>query len=533
MPGLVIRNGTILDGAGNPWFKSDLEIKGERISRIGRSSSLRGKVIDASGLFVAPGFIDIHSHSDFCVLANPKAESMVHQGVTTEVFPNCGTGPAPVKGAAVELIKDDLKQFGLKLNWETMAQYMKRLEKQGIALNVALLIPHGTVRACVMGFDARKPTEKEMGEMKRLVEQCMREGAFGMCTGLRYVPGSYAELEEVVELLKVVGKYGGFYASHVRDEGDRGTYPAAIAEAVEIGEKAAVPVEISHVKALGRRAWGKAKDALKILEDARKRDVDVTGEMYPYNASGTGFMAWIPKWSHEGGFDKFVQRLKDREIRNKIMEETRAVLDDRGGPDKAVLTRFAPKPEYEGKTLQEISAMRSKDPIETIMELIVEGRGEAPVVNFNMQDDDVNLVMKHPAIMFGTDGYALAPYGVLSKGKPHPRSYGTYPRVLKKYVREDKLLTIENAIRKMTSQPAQKLGLQDRGLLKEGMYADIVVFDPETVADRATFTEPHKYPDGIPYVIVNGKIVIEKGKHTSALPGKVLRKTYTKTKSTS
>jgi len=530
MTELVIRNGHIVDGAGNPWFKSDLEIKGERISHIGRVSASKGKVIDASGLVVTPGFVDIHSHSDLHLLANPKAESKVRQGVTTEVFPNCGSGPAPLRGTAVEMIKDDLKQLGLKLDWRTMAQYMKRLERQGVSLNVALLIPHGTLRACVLGFDNRKPTEKEMNDMKVLAEQCMREGAFGMCTGLRYVPGSYAETSEVVELLKVVGRYGGFYASHVRDEGDRGTYPAAIAEAVEIGEKAGVPVEISHLKALGRRAWGKVKDALKIIEDARNRGVDVTCEMYPYTASGTGFMGWIPKWSHEGGFDKFLERLKDPETKRRIMEETQAVLHDRGGPERAVLTRFPPNQEYEGKTLQEIASLRAKDPVEVIIDLLVEAQGETPVVNFNMLDEDVNTVMKHSAVMFGTDGYSLAPYGILGKGRPHPRSYGTYPRILGKYVREEKLLTIESAIRKMTSQPAQKLGLQDRGLIKEGMYADIVVLDPETIIDKATFVTPHQYPDGIQYVIVNGKIVVEKGKHTGALPGKVLRKTEKKTR---
>jgi len=524
MPRLVIRNGMIVDGAGNPWFKSDLEVTGRKISRIGKISGSKAKVVDASGCIVAPGFVDIHSHSDLDILVNPKAESKIRQGVTTEVFPNCGSGPAPLKGAAIELIKDDLKELGLSLNWSTMSQYMRRIERQGVSLNVALLIPHGTLRACVMGFENRKPTEKEMEEMKALTEQCMRQGAFGMCTGLRYVPGSYAETDEVVELLRVVGRYGGLYASHVRDEGDRGTYPAAIAEAIEIGEKAGVPVEISHLKALGKRAWGKVKDSLKIIDDSRTKGVDVTCDMYPYNASGTGFMAWIPKWSHEGGFDKFLERLKDPELRRKIVEETGAVLDDRGGPEKAVLTHYPPNREYEGKTLKEISAMKSKDPVDTMLDLIVASKGETPVVNFNMQDEDVEAVMRHRAVMFGTDGYSLAPYGILGRGKPHPRSYGTYPRVLRRYVRDKRLLTIEEAIRKMTSLPAQKLGLQDRGLIKEGMFADIVVFNPETVEDKAAFTDPHQYPDGIEYVIVNGTIVVEKGKHTGTLPGRVLRK---------
>jgi len=530
MPKLVVRNGKIIDGAGNPWFESDLEVSGQKISHIGKASASRVRAIDASGLIVAPGFIDIHSHSDLDVLVNPKAESKVRQGVTTEVFPNCGSGPAPLKGAAVELVKEELKELGLSLNWESMAEYMRRIERRGISLNVALLIPHGTLRACVVGFENRKPTKKDMREMKALADRCMREGAFGMCTGLRYVPGSYAETGEVVELLKVVGKYGGFHASHVRDEGDRGTYPTAIAEAVEIGEKAGVPVEISHLKALGRRAWGKVKDALKIIEDARMRGVDVTCDMYPYEASGTGFMAWVPKWSHEGGFEKFLERLRDPELKRKIMEETRTVLDDRGGPERAVLTRFPPNALYEGKTLQEISTMKSKDPVETILELTVEARGETPVVNFNMLDDDVRAVMKHRAVMFGSDGYSLAPYGILSRGKPHPRSYGTYPRVLGKYVRDEGLLTVEDAIRKMTSLPAQRLGLQDRGLIKEGMYADIVVFDPKVVKDRATFKDPHQYPEGVEYVIVNGTTVIEKGKHTGALPGKVLRKSHARSK---
>jgi len=526
---MIIRNGRVIDGAGNPWTNADIEIVGDRIKRVGRINASRdARTLETEGLAVAPGFIDMHSHSDLQVLANPKAESAVRQGITTQVFPNCGTGPAPLYGKALELIQDDLKQLKLKANWSTLAEYMKQIEKRKVAINVALLIPHGTLRACVTGLDSRKPSAKEMARMKALAEQCMREGAFGMCTGLRYVPGSYAETSEVVELLKVVGMHGGFYASHVRDEGDRGTYPAALAEAVEIGEKAGVPIQISHFKALGKRAWGKINDALKIVDDARARGVDVTADQYPYTASGTGFAAWIPKWAHEGGIDRFIERLKDPEQHRKIVEETRLVLEDRGGPERAILTRYSPNPSYEGKTLADIVKERGGDPVDVILQLIVESRGEAPVVNFNQRDEDVVTVMQHPAIMVGTDGYALAPYGILGKGKPHPRSYGTYPRVLGKYVRDEKVLRLEEAVRKMTSLPAQRLGLQDRGLLKPGMFADIVVFDPGRVIDKASFTDPHQYPEGIEYVLVNGTVVIRKGRHTGALPGRVLRKTTVK-----
>ncbi len=522
----VIQNGWVFDGAGNPWTKADVEIIGERISHVGKTRSERkAKTVNAKGLAVTPGFIDIHCHSDLNVLANPRAESVIHQGLTTQVFPNCGTGPAPLAGSALELIKDDLKDLHLRADWSTLSGYMNRIERKKTAINVALLIPHGTLRACVMGFENRGPTRQELDEMKSLTEQCMKEGAFGMCTGLRYVPGSYADPEEVEELLKVVGKYGGFYASHVRDEGDRGTYPTAIAEAIQIGEKAGVPVQISHFKALGKRAWGKIDAALKLVDEARARGVDVMADQYPYAASGTGFMAWIPRWSHEGGINAFMNRLRDPDQRRKIVDETREVLEDRGGPENALLTRYAPNPSLEGKTLAEISKEKGDDPVNVMLELLIESEGETKVVNFNQREEDVVTVIQRPEVMICTDGYALAPYGVLRKGQPHPRSYGSFPRVLARYVREQKVLNMEEAVRKMTSLPAQRLGLQDRGLLKPGMFADIVVFDPERIADKATFVDPHKYPEGIEYVFVNGIAVIEKGKHTGKLPGKVLRKT--------
>jgi N-acyl-D-amino-acid deacylase len=522
---VVIKNGYLVDGTGNPWFKADIGIKIGKVLEIGDlSSEDANRIINAKGLAVCPGFIDIHSHSEYSLLVNSKAESKIRQGVTTEVNGNCGDSPAPVEGITAEAA-EEVKEYKLDMDWSTLGEYLDRLEKQGVALNVAQLVGHGTIRTAVMGYENRPPTREDLNKMKDLVAQAMEDGAFGMSTGLFYTPGGFADTEEVIELCKVVAKYGGIYTSHIRGEGD--PLIEAVAEAIEIGEKANIPVQISHHKACGIENWGKVEKTLWMMEEARARGVDVTCDVYPYTACGTDLVSLIPNWAHEGGVDKLRERLKDPKNRERVKKEMLEGLPGwessvkQSGWGRIKVIGWKEHKEFEGKTIAEIAELKVIDPFDLTFDLII--KKESPeLVDLAMNEEDVCTVIKHPLSMVGSDGWALAPYGVLSESKTHPRSYGTYPRILRKYVREEKVLTIENAIRKMTSLPAQKLGLRDRGILREGMWADVVVFDPKRVVDEATYEEPHRYPEGIEYVIVNGEIVVDRREHTGALPGKVL-----------
>ncbi|MFH0848805.1 MAG: D-aminoacylase, partial [archaeon] len=476
------------------------------------------------GLVASPGFIDFHSHTDFRLLVNPKAESKIRQGVTTEVFPNCGSGPAPILGEWVPKAEEELQKFGLKLTWSTLAEFHKKVEEKGTAINVVTTVPHSNVRVAVIGYENREPTPSELDEMKNLVDQGMRDGAYGLCAGLRYVPGSYAEIHEMIELCKVAAKYDGFYTSHIRSEGDRGSWIDAIQEAIEIGRKSGARIQISHLKALGRKSWGLSTQVLQIIDNAREEGLDITGDQYPYPATGVGLLAMVPKWSHEGGNKKFFQRLKNKEDREKIKKGIEESIEDRGGPEKAVVSSFPPNRPYEGKSILEISKLVHKDPIDTILQLLETEEKDVGIVNFVMKDEDVENIMRHPHVMVSTDGSALAPHGPLSEGKPHPRNYGTYAKMLGEYVREKRILRLEEAIRKMTSLPAQKIGLKNRGMIAKGMHADIVIFDPGAIRDVATFEEPHKFPQGIKHVIVNGQLVVRDEIQTDALPGLVLRR---------
>ncbi len=528
---VIIKNAYIIDGTGGPKFEADIGIKGEKIVEIGKLEPQAAEIIDAKGLVVSPGFIDMHSHSDISLLINPKAESKIRQGITTEVIGNCGSSVAPLN----EIIKDEMKktipiieEAGLDLDWSTMGEYLSLLEKQGTAVNVVSLVGHENVRVCAMGFDNRAPTKRELNAMKKILAKAMEDGAFGMSTGLIYPPSCYAKTEELIELSKVVAKYGGIYASHIRGEDDE--LFTSVKEAIEIGEKAGVPVEISHHKAGGKTNWGKVKKTLKMIEEARTRGIDVTCDVYPYTAGSFGLSAMLPPWAHEGGSKKLLERLEDPETRRKLRKEMKEGIEGWSSPIKAagwdatIIARSKKHPEFEGKSIAEIAKARKVNPFEFVFDLLIEENASTSVVRFAMCEEDVRTVMQHPFSMIGTDSSAAAPYGVLSKGKPHPRSYGTFPRVLGKYVREEEILTLEDAIRKMTALPAQKLRLKERGLIREGMYADITIFDPLFVVDEATYINPHKYPKGIEYVLVNGKIVIKRNEQTGMLAGKVLRK---------
>lgn len=519
---ILIEGGRVLDGTGNPWLWADVGVVGDRIESVGR---LRGagadRKIDARGLIVAPGFIDIHGHSDFTALVDRRAESKITQGVTTEVVGNCGSSAAPMN-QEVRAHRDKYMRAQLgeefSFEWESMDDYMNLIDREGASLNIAPLVGHGTVRQNVMGFERRPPTDGELEEMKHLVREAMEDGAWGMSTGLIYPPSCYADKEEIIELARVLADYGGVYFTHIRGEGD--TLFEALKEAIEIGERAGVPIQIAHLKASGRKNWGKTAEALRIIEEARDRGVDVTFDQYPYTASSTGLAAYLPDWAHEGGTEKLLERLRDPESRRRIAE-----MEGRLERDwNAVMIAFAKKhPQYEGKTIMEVAKMEGKEPIEAVFDLLLSEEAQVSIVAHGLSEDDVRRVMRSPYMMVGSDGRAVSPRGILGLGKPHPRGYGTFPRVLGHYVREG-VLTLQEAVRRMTSYPAQRLGLRDRGLLREGMKADIAILHPEKVKDEATFTEPHRFTSGIPYVIVNGKLVIDDSRHTGALPGRALRK---------
>lgn len=528
----LILDGRVVDGAGNPWLRADVGIRDGKIVEIGDLGSASAhRIIHAKNLVASPGFIDIHSHSDFALIRDPKAESKIRQGVTTEVIGNCGLSAAPMRENTRKLLEKYLEpvRFKVKLNWSTMGEYLNQLEKQGIALNIASLVGHGTVRIAVMGFDNRPPIEGELDDMKTLVSQSMEDGVFGMSSGLIYPPGCYSDARELTELCRVVGKYGGTYTTHIRNEGD--ALIESVREAIEIGKLSGVPVEISHHKATGRANWGSVKETLKMIDEAREKGFDVTCDQYPYAASCTFLSAVVPTWAHEGGTEKLIARLKDPKIRRRLAREIEEGIPGWENPardsgwDKIMIVSVSSEKnkDLEGKTIAEISESREENPADVTFDLLIEEEAAAMVVLFEMCEEDVHTVMKHPVTMVGSDGLAVTPSGILGEVRQHPRSYGTFPRVLGKYVREKTVLTLEEAIRKMTSFPAQKLGLRDRGLIKEGMWADITIFDPSEIVDKGTYTDPNQFPKGIKYVIVNGKLVIEKGEHTGFLAGKVLR----------
>jgi N-acyl-D-amino-acid deacylase len=513
---IIIRNGHVLDGTGNPWFAADIAIRGGRIAKIGRHLAGTAKTtIDAKGLIVAPGFIDMHSHSDISLLVDGNAESKIRQGVTTEILGESAS-VGPVCAAVHEEGDESLKETGIKRDWTDLASYYRRLLRQGTSVNVASYVAGGTVRMCGMGPAMRAPTDAELEKMKSLVADTMRQGAIGFSTGLIYPPNSYAKTDELVALSSVAAQYGGIYTSHMRSEGAR--LLDAIQEVITISEQANIPAHILHIKATGVDSSQHMKEAVALIEQARARGLEITADQYPYIASSTGLATQIPAWVHDGGTEKMLERLRDPETRARIRAE---VERSRSDPEKMVIASLhtpANKP-FEGQSIAAVARARKQEPVDTIFDLLLEENGRIAMVYFTMKEDDVRYAMRQPWVSIGSDGTAVRPDGILGPGKPHPRFYGAHARVLGKYVREERVLTLEDAVRKMTSLAAQTLGIRERGMLREGFYADVVIFDPDRVIDKATFENPHQYAEGVQHVLVNGKVVIKDAEHTGARPG--------------
>jgi N-acyl-D-amino-acid deacylase len=522
---LVIRNGIVVDGSGAPPFRADIGVVGDTIARVGDlSGSTAEKVIDASGLVVAPGFIDIHNHSDTSVFLVPTADNYVMQGVTTIVVGNCGDSPAPLTERNIDAFKDSEKRLVEALGeipWRTFSEYLNALDKLEKSINVATLVGHGTVRSAVLGFENVKPSARELNEMKTLVEEAMKAGAFGLSTGLIYVPSMFADTREIIELAKVVARYGGVYATHMRNEGVK--LLDSVIEAITIGVESGAAVEISHLKASGIPAWGNVSRALAIIEDYVARGYDVSADAYPYTASSTSLSALLPSWVREGGVRKMLERLRDPSVIDRIEREfeEHGVMEERYLLWSQVVIAYSEThKEFEGMSIADIAEKLGLSPVKAVARILEDDGGRTTVVIHSMTEEDVIEAISHPLVAIGSDG-SVKRFG---EGKPHPRNYGTFPRVIARYVKELKVLSLPEAVRKMTSLPARKLGLWDRGLIRPGFKADIVVFNYYTIADTATYTNPHQFPKGIRYVIVNGSVVVDSGMHTGLKPGKLLRK---------
>ncbi|MCE2404516.1 MAG: D-aminoacylase [Dehalococcoidia bacterium] len=525
MTDILIRNGRVLDGTGNPWFRGDVAITDGRIEYVGKAGSQgAARVIDARDMCVCPGFIDMHAHADLTVFYKDVQDYKLRQGITTEVAGNCGFTAAPLDPDTEEMLKRYMAFItppsGVSWDWRTLGEYLHAVDASSPSTNIAPLVGHGTVRIAVTGFDQRAPSAAELERMRALVADAMGSGAFGLSTGLVYVPGTYAETEEIVELARVAGEYGGIYATHMRNEGQ--DLVQSVAETIEIGRRAGLPVQVSHHKAVGRAHHGKVRDSLALIERTRAEGLDITIDQYPYQASSTTLQAVLPPWAQEGGVDQVVARLEDADARERIRGEVlNAEGETRMGAtlDKVTISSLPgdANQRFIGRNIQEIAGMRGQDPVDAIFDLLLEERCAVAMVSFSMSEEDVRTVMVHSTMMVGTDG-------LYTPGNPHPRVYGTYPRILGRYVREEGLLSLEDAVRRMTSFPARKLGLASKGMLRPGADADVVVFDPDMVIDRATFEEARQYPEGIEYVLVNGRVSVEGGRFTGDTAGRVLRR---------
>jgi N-acyl-D-amino-acid deacylase len=525
---VIIRGGDVYDGTGSPPVHADIGITGDRVTAIGDLKAASAPTsIDAKGLAVAPGFINMLSHSEVSLIVDGRSMGELKQGITTQIFGEFSMGP----------LNEDMKRrivtnqgdIKFDIQWTTLSEYLIWLEKHGISQNVASFIGAPTIREYVIGLEDKPPTPDQLAKMRELVRREMEAGALGITTALIYPPAFFAKTDELIELCKVAAKYKGKYTAHMRSEGNQ--LIEAIQETIRISREAGVPAEIYHLKAAGHSNWPKMEQAIAMIEDARGKGLKITADMYMYTAGGTGLDAAMPPWVFDGGQEAAYKRLQDPATRNKIAAEIRTPTNSwenlyllSGSPDKILLLGFkseALKP-LSGKTLAEVAKMRGKDPVETIMDLVLEDRSRIGTIYFLMSEENIKKQIRQPWVSFGSDGASMAPEGVFRKSSAHPRFYGNFARLLGKYVREEKIITVSEAVRRLSSLPATNLGLDHRGFLKRGMFADVVVFDPETIGDRATFAQPHQFSIGVKHVFVNGTQVLKDGEHTGAKPGKAL-----------
>jgi len=527
---VLIKNGRIVDGSGRPGYNADIAIKDKRIARIGNlPNATAAKTIDARGMVVAPGFIDMLGQSETYLLIDPRGMSKVMMGVTTEITGE-GESIAPINERQIKEQEDFLKRFNLTIDWRTLDEYFRRLEKQGTGLNLGTFVGATQIREYVVGFDNRPPTPAELESMKKLVADAMREGALGLSTSLQYIPARFATTDELVELAKVARQYGGIYATHQRSEAN--ALDESLHEVFEIARRAKIPVEIWHLKTAYKKNWGRMPEILNKIKQARASGLDVSADIYPYIAGSTSLSACLPPWAQEGGVEKMLARLRDSATRERIKKEISEDHKDweniylgSGGAGGVQIGSVVNRDleSSQGKRMSEIAEEQKKDPLDALLDFILADHGQTGAIYFMMSEEDMRAAMRSPFVSFCTDSGSRATDGPLAGSKSHPRGWGSYPRILGRYVRDEKLLTLETAIHKMTGGPATRVGLKDRGLLRVGMFADITVFDPKTVIDRATFESPNQFPVGIEYVLVNGQVSVDKGERTSALAGQVIR----------
>ncbi len=522
---IIIKNGKIIDGSGTQAFEKDIGIIGNKIAAIDDLKNATADIfIDGKNLVVSPGFIDIHTHTDTELIVNSKAESKIRQGVTTEVSGNCGDSPFPLNEVDFqELDTNTFEQYGVHINWRDINGFLGKLEDQKISINYATFTGHGNLRSYVIGKNDVQATPEQLKKMKDVLERSMADGSFGLSTGLEYAPGSYASTAELIELNKVVAKNGGIYATHIRSEDD--LVEEAIREALRICKETDVSLQISHLKACNKSNWNKVDHILEMIHTAAESGMPVKADRYPYIAYGTGLTIFLPLWFRQGSREEILARFNDNTLIPRIKEYVENRGQSIGGWDRVMISScFTEKNKrLEGKTIYACAVEAGTTPFEFIRNILLEEKNRVQIIGYAMDENNLKKVLSSSFVMIGSDGTAVAPYGKLAEGKPHPRFYGTFPRVLGKYSREEKLFDLPVAIQKMTSMPATKLDLHKRGLIAKDYYADIVVFNPETVIDNATFVDPHQFPSGIEYVIVNGKVTVKNGNHTGVLAGSILR----------
>ena len=527
---VIIANGRIIDGTGSPWYTGDVGIREGHIAAIGKLQGAPAKRrIDAAGLVVAPGFIDMLGQSEFTILVDPRLPSKIYQGITTEITGE-GTSAAPLVGFARTEAAQTLEHYGLKADWQSLGEYFARLERQGIGINLASYVGATTLREVVIGGENRAPTPAELERMRALVRDAMLDGAVGVSTSLEYAPAPYAGTQELIALAAEAAPYGGIYATHMRSEGDG--LMSALDETFRIAREAHIPAEIWHLKVAGKKNWGHMPEVIKRIEAARAAGLDITADTYAYTAWFNDMSAFVPPWAHDGGNEKMVERLKDPAMRARIIKDIKTPSDtwdnewdEVPGPE-SILIGVVKNPalrSLQGQTLAAIAKSRGKEPIETLLDILVEDNGYTGCAVFGMQEDDVALALVQPWVSVNNDSSGTSPEGILGAEHPHPRAYGTFPRILHKYVREEHRLSLEEAIRKFSALPAQRMRLTDRGVLKRGLWADVVVFDPATITERSTFSSPNLLAAGMRWVLVNGVPVIDEGHMTGAKPGRVLR----------